>query len=53
MTETASLSTPRSAGLPLAWWAPALSLAERLAAPGRPAAPADPDAPVRAPWAAG
>lgn len=53
VTETASLSTPRSAGLPLAWWAPALSLAERLAAPGRPAAPADPDAPVRAPWAAG
>ncbi|SFY52155.1 hypothetical protein STEPF1_05425 [Streptomyces sp. F-1] len=53
VTETASLPTPRSAGLPLDWWAPALSLAERLAAPGRPAATADPDAPVRAPWAAG
>ncbi|MFH8336859.1 type 2 lanthipeptide synthetase LanM family protein [Streptomyces sp. AM6-12] len=52
MTETASLPAPRSAGLPLAWWAPALSLAERLAAPGRPAA-ADSDTAVRAPWAAG
>ncbi|MGW7268251.1 type 2 lanthipeptide synthetase LanM family protein [Streptomyces sp. NPDC054842] len=52
MTETASLPTPRSAGLPLAWWAPALSLAERLAAPGLPAAPAASPA-ERAPWAAG
>ncbi|WP_307534056.1 type 2 lanthipeptide synthetase LanM family protein [Streptomyces sp. V3I8] len=53
MTETASLPTPRSAGLPLVWWAPALSLAERLAAPGLPAAPAASAATVRAPWAAG
>ncbi|MFF7128192.1 type 2 lanthipeptide synthetase LanM [Streptomyces sp. NPDC008240] len=52
MTETASLPTPRSAGLPLDWWAPALSLAERLAAPDLPAAPAEPTA-VRAPWAVG
>ncbi|MFJ7151573.1 type 2 lanthipeptide synthetase LanM family protein [Streptomyces sp. NPDC100445] len=52
MTETASLPTPRSAGLPLAWWAPALSLAERLAAPGSPAATAG-TAAGRAPWAAG
>ncbi|MET7597353.1 type 2 lanthipeptide synthetase LanM family protein [Streptomyces sp. NPDC004082] len=53
MTETTSLPTPRSAGLPLAWWAPALSLAERLAAPGLPVAPAAPGATGRAPWAAG
>ncbi|MEU5095206.1 type 2 lanthipeptide synthetase LanM family protein [Streptomyces sp. NPDC020996] len=54
MTETAtSLPTPRSAGLPLAWWAPALSLAERLAAPGLPAASARSAASGRAPWAAG
>ncbi|MGW2749197.1 type 2 lanthipeptide synthetase LanM family protein [Streptomyces sp. NPDC001450] len=52
MTETASLSTPRSAGLPLAWWAPALSLAERLAAPDLPAAPTGPAA-GHAPWATG
>ncbi|MEU1037899.1 type 2 lanthipeptide synthetase LanM family protein [Streptomyces sp. NPDC005907] len=53
MTETTSLPTPRSAGLPLAWWAPALSLAERLAAPGLPVAPAASGATGRAPWAAG
>ncbi|MER6628653.1 type 2 lanthipeptide synthetase LanM family protein [Streptomyces sp. NPDC000987] len=54
MTETAtSLPTSRSAGLPLSWWAPALSLAERLAAPGLPAAPAGSAASGRAPWAAG
>ncbi|MFJ5178579.1 type 2 lanthipeptide synthetase LanM family protein [Streptomyces griseoviridis] len=53
MTETASLPTPRSAELPPAWWAPALSLAERLAAPGLPAAPAGPAATGPAPWAAG
>nr|WP_308288058.1 type 2 lanthipeptide synthetase LanM family protein [Streptomyces corallincola] len=52
MTDTASLPTPRSAGLPLSWWAPALTLVERLAAPGLPAAPADAAA-VSAPWAAG
>ncbi|WP_233273212.1 type 2 lanthipeptide synthetase LanM family protein [Streptomyces broussonetiae] len=53
MTETASLPTPRSAGLPLAWWAPALSLAERLAATGRPVADAASTAAGSAPWAAG
>ncbi|MCH0567588.1 type 2 lantipeptide synthetase LanM family protein [Streptomyces sp. MUM 2J] len=53
VTETASLPTPRSAGLPLAWWAPALTLAERLAAPRLPAAPAGSAATGHAPWAAG
>ncbi|MFJ6836218.1 type 2 lanthipeptide synthetase LanM family protein [Streptomyces sp. NPDC091209] len=53
MTETASLPAPLSAGLPLAWWAPALSLAERLAAPGLPAAPTDSAATGYAPWAVG
>ncbi|WP_225834359.1 type 2 lanthipeptide synthetase LanM family protein [Streptomyces sp. NK08204] len=53
MTETASLPTPRSAGLPLAWWAPALSLAERLAAPGLPVAAAATAPAGPAPWAAG
>ncbi|WP_428933800.1 type 2 lanthipeptide synthetase LanM [Streptomyces sp. ACT015] len=52
MTETASLPTPRSAELPPAWWAPALSLAERLAAPGLPVA-TGPAATGPAPWAAG
>ncbi|WP_225823773.1 type 2 lanthipeptide synthetase LanM family protein [Streptomyces naphthomycinicus] len=57
MTETAKLPAPRtaslptalSARLPLAWWAPALTLAERLAAPGLPAGSAGPAA-GRAPW---
>ncbi|MFJ9719170.1 type 2 lanthipeptide synthetase LanM family protein [Streptomyces sp. NPDC101213] len=57
MTETADLPAPRTTGLPtplgarlpLAWWAPALTLAERLAAPGLPAAPAG-SAAGRAPW---
>ncbi|MGV9290934.1 type 2 lanthipeptide synthetase LanM family protein [Streptomyces sp. NPDC003719] len=57
MTETAdapaprtdSLPTPLSVRLPPAWWAPGLSLAERLAAPGLPAAPAGSSA-GRAPW---
>ncbi|MGQ5639975.1 MULTISPECIES: type 2 lanthipeptide synthetase LanM family protein [unclassified Streptomyces] len=53
MTETASLPTPRSAGLPLDWWAPALTLAERLAAPGRPVASAGDSPSGPAPWAAG
>ncbi|MFC9290489.1 hypothetical protein, partial [Streptomyces sp. NPDC057052] len=47
--RTASLPTPFGPGLPLAWWAPALTLAERLAAPGLPAAPAG-SAAGRAPW---
>ncbi|MET9010323.1 type 2 lanthipeptide synthetase LanM family protein [Streptomyces olivaceoviridis] len=47
--RTASLPTPLSAGPPHAWWAPALTLAERLAAPGLPAAPAGAAA-GRAPW---
>ncbi|MEV7689621.1 type 2 lanthipeptide synthetase LanM family protein [Streptomyces bungoensis] len=53
MTETAGLPASRTAGPPLAWWAPALSLAERLAAPGLPAAPAPAAATGRAPWTAG
>ncbi|MGW0882410.1 type 2 lanthipeptide synthetase LanM family protein [Streptomyces sp. NPDC002671] len=53
MTDTASLPTPRSAGLPLAWWAPALTLAERLAAPDLPAAPAATASAGPALWAAG
>ncbi len=52
VTETASLPTPRSTDLPPSWWAPALSLAERLAAPGLPGAPAEAAA-VPAPWVAG
>ncbi|MFE9921923.1 type 2 lanthipeptide synthetase LanM [Streptomyces sp. NPDC005774] len=52
MTETASLPTSRSTGLPPSWWAPALSLAERLAAPGLAGAPAGAAA-GGAPWAAG
>lgn len=52
VTETASLPTPPSTGLPPAWWAPALSLAERLAASGLPAAAAGATA-GHAPWAAG
>lgn len=60
VTETASLPTPRTAtlpaprssGLPLAWWAPALTLAERLAAPGLPAAATGP-ATGPAPWDVG
>lgn len=52
VTSTAILPTPWSAGLPTAWWAPALSLAERLAAPDLPAAPGRTAAgPV--PWAVG
>ncbi|TQL18262.1 type 2 lantibiotic biosynthesis protein LanM [Streptomyces sp. SLBN-134] len=52
VTETASPPTPRSTGLPPSWWAPALSLAERLAAPGLPRVPAEAaDGP--APWAVG
>ncbi|MGV9943171.1 type 2 lanthipeptide synthetase LanM family protein [Streptomyces sp. NPDC003401] len=47
--RTASLPTPFGPGLPLAWWAPALTLAERLTAPGLPAAPAG-SAAGRAPW---
>ncbi|MFE4664893.1 type 2 lanthipeptide synthetase LanM family protein [Streptomyces sp. NPDC056716] len=53
MTDTASLPTPRSAGLPATWWAPALTLTERLAAPGPPAASAGTDAPGTLPWTAG
>lgn len=52
VTETASLPAPRSADLPPSWWAPALSLAERLAAPGLPGAPAEAAA-GPAPWAVG
>ncbi|MFD1659204.1 type 2 lanthipeptide synthetase LanM family protein [Streptomyces caeni] len=53
MTETSSLPTPQSAGLPSEWWAPALSLAERLAAPGLPESPAGPACAGAAPWAVG
>ncbi|MDO0928845.1 type 2 lanthipeptide synthetase LanM family protein [Streptomyces sp. TG1A-8] len=53
MTEPAALPTPRSAHLPPAWWAPALTLAERVAAPGRPAASPAAALSGRAPWAAG
>ncbi|MEV6615025.1 type 2 lanthipeptide synthetase LanM family protein [Streptomyces sp. NPDC051051] len=48
-SRTASLPTPLSARLPLAWWAPALTLAERLAAPGVPAASTS-SAAEHAPW---
>ncbi|GEK03921.1 lanthionine synthetase [Streptomyces sp. 1-11] len=51
--RTASLPTPGSSGLPLAWWAPALTLAERLAAPGLPAAASAGLAAGRAPWNVG
>lgn len=53
VTESAAPTTPRSAHLPLAWWAPALTLSERVAAPGRPAASATTTTSGRAPWAAG
>ncbi|WP_308405529.1 type 2 lanthipeptide synthetase LanM family protein [Streptomyces tardus] len=51
MIETASLQLPQSAGLPLAWWARALSLAERLAAPNPPQPAGVSTGP--APWEAG
>ncbi|MFJ4961806.1 type 2 lanthipeptide synthetase LanM family protein [Streptomyces sp. NPDC088729] len=51
MTDSASLRNPRSPRLPNAWWAPALSLAERVAAPGEPVAATAPAR--RTPWAAG
>lgn len=53
VTESAAPTTPRSAHLPLAWWAPALSLAERVAAPGRPVASPTTATTGRAPWAVG
>ncbi|NKI45267.1 type 2 lantipeptide synthetase LanM [Streptomyces sp. LD120] len=53
VTDTASLPTPRSAGLPATWWAPALTLTERLAAPGLPAASAGTGVPGPMPWTAG
>ncbi|WP_123528552.1 type 2 lanthipeptide synthetase LanM family protein [Streptomyces sp. 840.1] len=53
MTESAAPPMPRSADLPLAWWAPALSLAERVGAPGRPAASSTTVTSGRAPWAVG
>ncbi|MFJ3495857.1 type 2 lanthipeptide synthetase LanM family protein [Streptomyces sp. NPDC086091] len=53
MTDTASLPTSRSADLPAEWWAPALTLTERLAAPGNAGAPAGPLPADAAPWAAG
>jgi hypothetical protein len=51
VTETASLPLPQRVGLPTTWWARALSLTERLAAPDLPAAPAA--FAGRAPWDAG
>ncbi|MFJ2234856.1 type 2 lanthipeptide synthetase LanM family protein [Streptomyces sp. NPDC087859] len=53
MTDTASLPTPRSAGLPATWWAPALTLTERLQAPGHPGAAAATGAFGPMPWAVG
>ncbi|MFE7853369.1 type 2 lanthipeptide synthetase LanM family protein [Streptomyces sp. NPDC057403] len=53
MTDTASLPTPRSAELPATWWAPALTLTERLAAPGLPGAAAATAAHGQLPWAVG
>lgn len=54
VTETASLPTSRNTGLPPSWWAPALSLAERLAAPGLPGTTAEAEAGTGpAPWAVG
>ncbi|WP_393062382.1 type 2 lanthipeptide synthetase LanM family protein [Streptomyces sp. LN549] len=53
MTESAAPTTPRSAHLPLAWWAPALSLSERVGAPGRPVATVATAPSGRAPWAVG
>ncbi|MFD0318153.1 type 2 lanthipeptide synthetase LanM family protein [Streptomyces flavalbus] len=53
MTDTTSLPTPRTAGLPATWWAPALTLSERLAAPGTPEASTGTDVPGPMPWAAG
>ncbi|MGW7202983.1 type 2 lanthipeptide synthetase LanM family protein [Streptomyces sp. NPDC054837] len=53
MTDTASLPTPRSAGLPATWWAPALTLTERLQAPGHPGAAAATGSLGPMPWAVG
>ncbi|MFF5497681.1 type 2 lanthipeptide synthetase LanM family protein [Streptomyces aquilus] len=53
MTDTASLPTPRSAELPATWWAPALTLTERLTAPGLPGAAAATAADGQQPWAVG
>lgn len=54
VTDTASLPNSRSAGLPAAWWAPALTLTERLAAPGVPGTvPAARTAAGLEPWAVG
>ncbi|WP_299541547.1 type 2 lanthipeptide synthetase LanM family protein [uncultured Streptomyces sp.] len=53
MTESAAPTTPRSAHLPLAWWAPALSLAERVAAPGPSAASSTTVTAGHSPWAVG
>ncbi|MFJ6466858.1 type 2 lanthipeptide synthetase LanM family protein [Streptomyces sp. NPDC091387] len=53
MTESAAPTMLRSAHLPLAWWAPALSLAERVGAPGRPVASPMTATAGRAPWAVG
>ncbi|MEU9731446.1 type 2 lanthipeptide synthetase LanM family protein [Streptomyces sp. NPDC048002] len=53
MTDTASLQTPRTAGLPAAWWAPALTLTERLAAPGHPGADGTAAVSGPMPWAVG
>ncbi|MGW0927720.1 type 2 lanthipeptide synthetase LanM family protein [Streptomyces sp. NPDC002644] len=53
MTDTASLPTPRITGLPATWWAPALTLTERLAAPGLPGPAAATGAAGPLPWAVG
>lgn len=53
VTDTASLPISRSTGLPAAWWAPALTLAERLAAPGLPGPAAATGAAGPLPWTVG
>ncbi|WP_374984622.1 type 2 lanthipeptide synthetase LanM family protein [Streptomyces fradiae] len=53
MTDTALARETRLGPLPAAWWAPGLTLRERLAAPDAPAAPSAPGARTRVPWSVG
>ncbi|AOT62425.1 Lanthionine synthetase C-like protein [Streptomyces rubrolavendulae] len=53
VTDTALARETRLGPLPAAWWAPGLTLRERLAAPDAPAAPPAPGARTRVPWGIG
>ncbi|MEV5447254.1 hypothetical protein AB0N23_32670, partial [Streptomyces sp. NPDC052644] len=53
MTETALAREAHLGPLPPAWWAPGLTLRERLAAPDVPAPVAAPAADTPVPWSLG